>query len=261
MKPIKTARHSGILCMGALLWFFPIGASLAQVEASPIMNRSSSAPGTVSKNQLLAPSAAVRAVDRARKDIQEGHLESAEKEIAQALHVAPHFAVAWALKGAIDLDRQHYDEATTFFQQALEDDPALGAAYVGMALTLIRQGRYQAALPLLDRAEGLLSGSWFVHYAEGWAQLGSGNIDAAVRQADRAERIAGVDPEKRSGVSYLRGMVSIHTNDLASARLHLADAIALDPSGGYASLAQRKLESLQPPLQESHDTPQICIRR
>jgi tetratricopeptide (TPR) repeat protein len=248
MKPIKTASHPGILCMGAMLWLSSTGASFAQIELSPTLNRGSSSSATVSKNQLLAPSTAVRAVDRARKDLHDGHLESAEKEITQALNIAPHFAAAWALRGAIDLDRHHYDEAAAFFQQALEDDPALGAAYVGMALTLIRQGRYQAAIPLLGRAEALLPASWFVHYAEAWAQLGSGSIDAALREADRAERIAGVDSEKNSGVSYLRGMVSLHTNDLGSARSHLADAIALDPSGGYASLAHRELESLPPLL-------------
>ena len=196
MKPIRTARHFEILCLGAILWFLPASPSFAQGDLAQFLKRNPSTPATVSKNQLLAPAKAMRALERARKEIHDGHLESAQKEITCALNIAPHLAIAKALQGAIDLETQNFEEATTFFQQALQDDPALGAAYLGMATILIHQGRSQAALPLLDRADGLLPGAWLVHFVKAWAQLETGNVEAALKQADYAERAAGADSEQ-----------------------------------------------------------------
>ncbi len=234
--------------MGALLLICSVGSSFAQIDPAQLINRDSSRPQTVSKNQLLVPDKALRAIERAQKDIVGGHLESAQKEIARALDIAPHFGVAKVLQGAIDLEAENFDGAGSFFQQAIADDPALGGAYVGMAVVLIRQGRFQPALSQLNRAEGLLPGAWFVQFAKGWAELELGNTGAALKQADFAERIAGTDSEKRSGVSYLRAMVSLHVNDMDAAREHLAEAVARDRAGDYAALAKRKLERLQPLL-------------
>jgi tetratricopeptide (TPR) repeat protein len=193
----------------------------------------------------------VSAIQRAQKDFVRGHLESAQKEIARALDIAPHFAVAKVMQGALDLQAENYDKAATLFQQAIDDDPALGGAYAGMSVILLHQGRFQEALSLLDRAEGLLPGAWFVHFAKAWAQMETGNAEAALKQADCAERTAGADSEKRSGVSYLRAMVSIHANDLDAARHQLSEAVSRDARGQYASLAKREIERLQPVLAAS----------
>ena len=261
MKLIKTARCSEIrdrlyafrtttvlLPLGALLVTCSAGSLFAQINPVQLMDRNSSSPQIVSRNQLLAPVKASRAIDRAHKDILDGHLDSAQKEINRAIDIAPHFAAAKVLQGAIDLETKNYERATNFFQQAIDDDPALGGAYVGMAMVLIHQGRFQAALPLLEHAEGLLPGAWFVRFAEAWAHLELGNTEAALKQADYAERMAGTDSEKRSGVSYLRAMVFTHINDMDTARLQLAEAVALGHGCEYAALAQRELERLQPLL-------------
>ena len=187
-----------------------------------------------------------RRVERAYKDIAAGHLDMAQKEIARALEIAPHFGVAKVMQGAIYLETGNDEGAKTLFQQAIDDDPVLGGAYAGLAVVLIRQGRFQAALPLLDHAEGLLPRAWFVQVAKGWAELELGNTATALKMADSAERIAGTDSDKRSGVSYLRAMVSLHANDMVRAREYLTEAAARDRGGEYAALATKELERLQP---------------
>jgi len=258
MSLVKTPYRSGIgnriclrgamrvlLFVGTLLLIVSAGSSFAHAQS---IDRHSSILPTVSMNQLLAPAKALRAVARARKDIAAGHLESAQKEIARALDAAPRFALAKVMQGAIDVQNDKYEGAATLFQQAINDDPGLGAAYVGMAVVMIHQGRFQSALPLLDRAEGLLPGAWFVHFAKASAQLQMGNTVAALNQAEYAERIAGNNSEERSGVCYLRAMISIHMSDLHSAREHLAEAVARNSHGDYAALAKAELERLQPVL-------------
>jgi len=236
------------LLIGALVLIFSVGSSSAQIDPTQFIDRSSSGPQTISRNQLLAPGKAWHAIERAQKELVAGHPDMAQREIARALGFAPHFGVAKVMQGAIDLETRNEEGARTLFQQAIDDDPVLGGAYAGMAVVLIRQGRFQAALPLLDRAEGLLPGAWFVQFAKGWAELELGDAGAALKQADAAERIAGMDPEKRSGVSYLRAMVSLHLNDINAAQERLAETVARDRACEYAALAKRELERLQPLL-------------
>jgi tetratricopeptide (TPR) repeat protein len=234
--------------MGALLVFFSVSSSFCQVAPSQLVDRSSSGVDTVSRNQLLAPAKAIRAIERAHKDIIGGHLESAEKEIARALDIAPHFGAARAMEGAIDLQNGNFDAASKSFQQAIEDDPVLAAAYLGMSAILIHQMRFQAALPLLDRAEGLSPSAWMIHYAKAWTEIEIGNSEAALSQADIADSIAGKDAKRRSGVSYLRAMLSIRLNHTDAAREYLAETIARDPGGDYAALARKDFQRLQPLL-------------
>jgi tetratricopeptide (TPR) repeat protein len=180
-----------LMSIGALLLICSAVTLFAQIDPGQFINGNLAGMSTVSRNQLLAPGKALQAVKRARADFAGGHLESARKEIARALDIAPHFAVAKVMKGAMDIETGEYDEATILFQEAIDEDPALGGAYVGMAVALIHERQFQAALPLLDRAEGLLPGAWFVRFAKAWAQMELGKTDAALKQADLAERLAG----------------------------------------------------------------------
>ncbi len=241
---IRTRRL--FLPLGALLLICSAETLLSQIDHGQLTGRNSSSLAIVSKNQLLAPEKALRAIKRAQAEISGGHIEQAEKDIARALEIAPHFAVAKVMQGAIDIDRGNFDAASTLFQQAIDDDPALGGAYAGMAVVLFHERRFQTALPLLDLAEGFLPGASFVHFAKAWTQMELGNTDAALKQADVAEQIAGTDAGKRSAVSYLRAIASLRLNDVAAARRHLVEVIARDRGGQYAALANLELERLEP---------------
>ena len=98
MKTIKTAlcamiadhihalrTKTALLPIGAALLIFSTASSFAQIDSTQLIGRGSSGPQTVSRNQLLAPGKAIRAIERARKEIIEGKLDSAQKEIARAL--------------------------------------------------------------------------------------------------------------------------------------------------------------------------------
>jgi hypothetical protein len=74
--------------------------------------------------------------------------------------------------------------------------------------------------------------------------LGLGNTEAALKEAEFAERLSGTDPEGRAGVSYLHAMVSAEMKDSAGVRKHLADTIVHAPNSYYAELAKRWLGQL-----------------
>jgi len=229
---------------GILLLIFSAGAALAQGSLTPFVGADSTTQALVSTNQLLTPRKALLATERAREDITRGRFAVAQKELARALDIAPHCALALNLQGVIEMEAGDYKKGGERFQQAIDGDPTLGAAYLGMGMALIAQARYKDSLIPLDRAAALLPSAWFVYFEEALAHMRLGETQAAFQQAALADQFTGTDPLKISGVSYLRAIVYLKLNDPGSARTYLAEAVARDPNGYYAMLAKRDLERL-----------------
>ena len=132
-----------------------------------------------------------------------------------------------------------------WIERAIDADPALGTAYLGLGLTYIYQGRFKEALVELDHAAKFLPSSWTVHFEAALSHLGVGEPDTALKEVTYAERFAGVDPQKRAGVSYLRGVALFELKGYDAARMELNKALTLDPKGSYSTLARRRLEQLE----------------
>jgi tetratricopeptide (TPR) repeat protein len=226
------------------------GFALAQVDSTKFLDKSQS-QNNVSVNQLLTPNKAQRATKKAREDLIHGRFESAQREAELALDIFPRCAIALNIQGAVNLWRANYAEAAREFQRAIDADPGLGAAYLGLGLTYTYQGRFKEALIPLDRAAAFLPSSWTVHFEAALSHLGVGEPEAALKEISYAERFMGVDPQTRAGVSYLRGVALIQLKGYDAARVELNKALRLDPKGSYSPLARRRLEQLK--SIESHE--------
>ena len=233
--------HSYICSVGRLLLVFSAVSLFGQVDALQLANPGPQGQTYISTNQLRAPRKALQAADRARADILCGRLEAAQKELTHALDLAPHYAVAIAMQGAVNLQAGNIGGAEEAFKRALKEDPTLGAAYVGAAVVLIAEDRFKDALIPLNRATSLLPNSWYVHLETGLAHLGIGNTDAALLDAELAERFAGRDPERQSGSAYLRAMVYTAMKDSDKARKCFTETINRDPNGFYAALVKKNV--------------------
>jgi len=235
------ARRSQVL---AAMLAFSAGFTSAQVDSAQFADKSQS-QDNVSVNQLLTPTKAQRATKKAREDLIRGRFESAQREAELALDIFPRCAIALNIQGAVNLWRSNYVEAARDFQRAINADPALGSAYLGLGVTYTSQGRFKEALVPLDRASAFLPGSWTVHFEAALSHLGVGEPDTALKEITYAERFMGVDPEKRAGVSYLRGVAFFQLRGYDEARVELNKALTLDPRGSYSTLARRRLEQLK----------------
>jgi len=187
------ARSSQLL---AAMLAFSAGFTSAQVDSTQFAGKSQSQTN-VSVNQLLTPNKAQRAAKKAREDLIHGRFESAQREAERALDVFPRCAIALNIQGAVSLWRSNYAEAARDFQRAIDADPALGSAYLGLGVTYTSQGRFKEALVPLDRASAFLPDSWAVHFEAALSHLGVGQPDTALKEIAYAERFMGVDPEKR----------------------------------------------------------------
>jgi len=220
------------------------GFALAQTRPTEIPKTNSSTRQYVSVNQLLTPGKAQRAVERARRDFLQGRLDSALKETERALEISPRCATALSIQGAVNLSRYNYTDASRRFQEAVDADPAFGPAYLGLGTAYTSQGRFKEALIPLDRAASFLPNSWIVYFEIAYAHLGLGEPETALKQITYAERFTGADPEKRAGISYLRGMARFEMKDYRKAQEEFNEAVGRDGNGIFAVLAKGKLKQL-----------------
>jgi tetratricopeptide (TPR) repeat protein len=227
-----------------LVWIAEPG--LSQVAPKQFADQSFRAQQLVSKNQLLTPKKALKATARAREDLLSGREESARKEIQRALDISPHCGLALSLQGVVSYQDKDYAEASRAFQRSIEEDPTLGAAYVGLGAVLIIQRRFREALIPLDRAVALLPDSWFAHYETALAHLGLGEAVSGLKEIADGEHLAGDDAERRSGFAYLRALANMQLKDSGTAKESLQQAVKCSPNGAYATLAQKRLEQLSP---------------
>lgn len=223
----------------------------AQEEPSRLLSGDLSGRNTVSANQLLTPYKALHSVERARKDLIAGRIDQAQKEVSHALDISPRCALALNIQGIIYLQNRNLEGAAKNFHQAIAEDPALGTAYLGLAISLISGDRFEEALPPLDRAISLLPGAWLPYFELAITHLGIGDADAALEQISHADRFAEGDAERKSATVYIRGLAYIRLRDYDSAKKYLANAVAFDPDGCFARLARVRLEKLKPLLANS----------
>lgn len=197
---------------------------------------------TVSTNELLTPRKALHATQRARDYLIAGRVDQAQKEISRALDISPHFALALGIQGTIHLETRHFENAYNTFHAAIQADPSLGSAYLGLGMSLIAQDRFEEALQPLDRAARLLPSEWLIYFEAALTHLELGDIHAALQQLSYAENFTRMNPERISGTDYLRGLVYIDVRDPDRAKKYLEEAVTCDPNGFYAALALKRLE-------------------
>jgi tetratricopeptide (TPR) repeat protein len=231
-------------CARLLVALLAISANLAPAQTGSSQRVDSQSPTQtlVSINQLRTPGKARKATENARKDFVEGRFDTALHEAKRALAIYPRSAMALNIQGAVNLSRANYADAGRDFQQAIDADPALGQAYLGLGMVYTSQGRFKEALAPLDRAAASLPGSWLVHFESALAHLGIEEPEAAITEITHAERFTGSAPRQRAEASYLRALARCQMKDYSGAKRDLKEAVALDPTGLYAALAAKKLQ-------------------
>jgi len=192
--------------LGAMLLIGAVECAYCQVDLVDRPGRLSATQGVVSKNQLLIPEKAQKAMDRAQVDFLHRRYESAQRDVQRALQIYPHCALAFTFQGILDLRDGNVLEAAEAFQRAINEDPASGSAYIGLGIILNTQSRFRDAIALFDRAAPFSQGSWLRDFESALAHLGVQEYDAALKDITRAERLAGSDPE--SSLSTGRGSMS-----------------------------------------------------
>lgn len=251
--PFASERRLGhvLLLLAAIATSSFSQRAVSQTDFPGLLVHDSRTSQTVSVNQLLSSDKALRSAARARQLLVGGRIDKAQKAITAALKASPDCAIALDIQAAIHLRTGQFDDAAREFQKAINADPTIGQAYVGLGILLIIRKQYKQALIPLDRAESLLPSAWLVYFETAIANLALGDTRAALQQIRHAEMFAATDPKKRSATAYVRALVSIKMRDFRSATTYMTDVIKFNPHGPYAKPALAGIEQMKPFLAAS----------
>jgi tetratricopeptide (TPR) repeat protein len=198
----------------------------------------------VSTNELQAPSEARNALHQGREALERRRYAEARRHIARALEIYPKYALALELRGVLNMGEGRLEEACADFQQAIENDPNLGGAYLSLGAAYNRLLHFEQAVVPLTRAAMILPDFWMVHYEMALAYLGSGKYEAALQAISQAAEKNPAEPENRSSVSYTKARVLLELKDNSGAQAAFEQSIRQDPNGHFAQLSEQRLERL-----------------
>ena len=155
-----------------------------------------------------------------------GHPQSAIRQCIAALRIDPEHCEAHHLAGRIASYQLDLESAEMHLQRAIECDPAMEDAWMGLASLLWSQGRLAEYLELLDSMEPYV-------VDEAWRLRRKGE---ALRQEQRYEEAVGafaeavrIDPEVRDSRASLLALYQ-ELDRLEDARHFMEDLVARYPS-------------------------------
>lgn len=123
-----------------------------------------------------------------------GRVPEAKDALEHGLALAPRNAAAHALRGFLFSAENKINDAKAAFEQAMAIDGALGDAWLGHGLCLIRQGHADAGRQDLQTAAALEPNRSFFHSYLGKAFSNVGNEPKARLELDRAKQLDPRDP-------------------------------------------------------------------
>lgn len=135
-----------------------VGPSLAdssgKITATILFDRSLSVEKkeTVSAAELSVSEAAKEEYMRALDCVKRQDIKGAIERLEKAVEISPQFAVAWNQLGTIAYQTKRYEQAETYFREALKQDPEAYSPLVNLGGALLALNRFQDSLPVNQRA-------------------------------------------------------------------------------------------------------------
>jgi tetratricopeptide (TPR) repeat protein len=153
-----------------------------------------------------------------------GHLEVALADFSQAIELAPHLdAVSYWRRGSVHSQLRHYPEAIADFSQALQRQPDLLDARWQRGIAYVYSGQEPLAVTDFEQiVQAAPSGT--AYYCLAIIQGSLGQFEAAKDSINEALKL---DPTLASAY-YVRGNLSYHPDNSASALADFQQAIALE---------------------------------
>jgi tetratricopeptide (TPR) repeat protein len=200
-------------------------------------NESVGVPG----RPVLAPKAK-EAFDKGLRALSENKLKDAEKQIGEAVKLAPGHPDVLYLQGVLDLREQKFLEAQSVLEKATQIDPEHASALGALGMALSDQGKYDVAIPPLEKSLQLNpAGGWETHWALARAYYHHGQYAEALTTAQNAlTKSNGKAPQIEILVAQSLSAVG-RFEDSARA---LRDFLKNHPDHPEAAIARRYLDRL-----------------
>jgi len=194
---------------------------------------------------ILAPKAK-EALDKGLAALSADKMGEAEKQIAQAMKLAPGNPDVLYAQGALFIKGGKWSEAQSVLEKATQIDPSHARAFAALGMALCDQGKYEAAIaPLekslqLDGTEGS-SRSWEAQWALAKARYERGEYSEAAALSQAA--LTGANG-KEPKIVLLRAQTLTAIGAYDEAALVLKEFLRANGDRKEAATARRWLENL-----------------
>jgi thioredoxin-like negative regulator of GroEL len=115
---------------------------------------------------VLAPKAK-EAFEKGLQALSAGKIKDAQKYSGEAMNLAPGHPDVLYLQGVVDLNLRNFADAQGVLEKATQVDPTHARAQAALGMALSDQGKYEEAIPALEKSLELNAGdpSWETQYA------------------------------------------------------------------------------------------------
>jgi cytochrome c-type biogenesis protein CcmH/NrfG len=134
---------------------------------------------------LLAPKAK-EALDKALQALRDGKLEEAEKQLKEAMRLAPGHPDVLYLQGVLFLRQNKWPEAQKTLEKAAQVNPNNARTLAALGTALSNQGKYEEAIVPLEKSLQLNAGGWETHWTLAKAYYYNKRYDEALKTSQEA---------------------------------------------------------------------------
>ena len=198
---------------------------------------------TVSARQLTIAEKARKEYIRAQKKLSQRKVDQAVAHLEKAVRLAPHFSRALNNLGTIAFQRQHYEKARQFFQQARQADPMAYNPLVNLGGALIQLQDFPRALKVNQEAVAMRPQDPLAHSQLGRSYMYLGKDEQAVEHLSRARDL---DPGHFSFPRLSLAQAHWRNGRREEAAKELEEFLRRHPDAPQAESVRQQLADLSP---------------
>jgi outer membrane protein assembly factor BamD (BamD/ComL family) len=191
---------------------------------------------------VLAPKAK-EAFEKGLQALTAGKIKDAEKYSGEAMNLAPGHPDVLYLQGVVDLNLRNFADAQDVLEKATQIDPMHARAQAALGMALSDQGKYDEAIPKLEKSLEINAGNpdWETQYALAQAYYKNEKYPEAVKMSQAALSASnGKAPE----IELLEAQALVTTGKFDEAAQALRDYLKNHGDRPDAAKAKRWLDRL-----------------
>ena len=198
---------------------------------------------SISVTSALAPSAARKALEKARNQEKKGKWKDAQRSLEQAVTIYPKYAVAWNELGGLQIRQNDWTSAKQSFQQSIAADAKYVNPYDGLAQIAFQGSQWK---DVVDTTTKLLALNP-VNFPQ--AYLMNGIAEYYLHDFDAGEKIArqGIrvdDGHQFPKLQYLLGMILLRKGNYPGATEYMEQYLHLVKQPSDVEEANKRLAEI-----------------
>jgi tetratricopeptide (TPR) repeat protein len=225
-----------------------LGGRLSQLDNLDVgrvpLHRLEHVDGTsISVTSALAPSAARKALEKARQKAGAGKWSDAQHLLEKAVRIYPQYAVAWCELGRVQLHDRELPAAEGSFNHAVAADAKYVNPYEGLAQVAVQARDWLSVIEITDKLLTLnpvnFPDAYFFNAA---AKYYLKNLDAAEKSALQGIRVD--EDHQIPKLQYLLAIILLEKHDYLAAEQHIRQYIGMVTQPAEIETARKTLAEI-----------------